>query len=184
MPRVIEKISRRLDIPWISAWGFLPASPGSPSPLGNSDRPGISSWFQTRLSCTRCSPPMYLFPRLFWQCGPVFSVYSCQDKQLETMKVSGLSAQLFWPSTMPHFWLPGSRRDGVINFYAYHCQDHLLIRGGRLEMSPCKLSQSLHLGAWLAILHSAWHGNKHRVLKGSNSPGWWTGGIGPINCSL
>lgn len=93
-------------------------------------------------------------------CGPSRSsiclAYSLQDKQLRTMKVSEQVAQ---PSDLggglTSRLLGRSRRGGVINFYAYHCQDHLLIQGRRLEMSPYKLSQSLHPGAWLAGLHWA-----------------------------
>lgn len=186
MPLVTEKISGRMRHLLNLSLGCSSWVPCLPLSLGNGDGPGICSWPPTELSSTPCPPLVCVFFSLsllaVW--ASVSPTYSCQDKQLRMLKVTGLSAQLFWPRRMPHSWLPGSRRGEVINFYAYHCQDHLLIRGGRLEMSPCKLSQSLHLGAPMAVLHSAWHSNKRRVQKGSDSPGWWTGGIGPINCSL
>lgn len=157
---------------------------GLPLSLENGDGLCICSWPPTGLSSTRRPPPMYYFLAFSGNVVLCFSFILLPGQTARGMKVSGLSAELFWPGRMPRSWLPGNRKGGVINFYAYHCQDHLPIWKGRLEMSPCKLSQSFHLSARLAILHSAWHSNKRRVQKGSNSPGWWTGGIGPINCSL
>lgn len=171
MPMVTEKISGRMRHLLNLSLGCSSSTPCLPLSLGNGDGPGICSWPPIGLTALLlCIFSLSLLA--VW--SSVSPAYYCQDKQVRMLKVSGLLAQLFWPRRIRHSWLPGSRRGEVINFYAYHCQDHLLIWEGRLEMSFCKLSQSLHLGALMAVLHSAWHSNKHRVQKGSNSPGWWT----------
>ncbi len=69
----------------------------------------------------------------------------------------------------------------VINFHASHCQNCLLIQGARSEMSVGKLSQR----PWPYIRHSP--NFQHTLpdnVRGRGPAPWWTGGIGPINCTL
>lgn len=73
------------------------------------------------------------------------------SKQKQTRRPSNKLLQTELLSTAgPAASLAGT----VINFHAYHCQDRLLIRGARSEMSHRKLSQSLHLCVQRAILHA------------------------------